>query len=41
MQLAHAPNDRIRAIYNRDQMWSDRVRLMQRWADLIDDMQML
>lgn len=41
MQLAHAPEDRIRAIYNRDQMWDDRVKLMQRWADLLDDMQML
>jgi integrase len=41
MQLAHAPEDRIRSIYNRDQMWSDRVKLMQRWADMIDDMKML
>lgn len=41
MQLAHAPEDRIRAIYNRDQMWRDRVKLMQRWADMLDDLKML
>ncbi len=41
MQLAHAPEDRIRAIYNRDRMWSDRVKLMQRWADMIDAMKMI
>lgn len=41
MQLAHAPDDRIRAIYNRDKMWDERVRLMQRWADLLDLLKML
>lgn len=41
MQLAHAPEDRIRAIYNRDKMWSDRVNLMQRWADLLDGFKLL
>lgn len=41
MQLAHSPDDRIRAIYNRDNMWDDRVRLLQRRADLIEDMKML
>ena len=41
MQLAHCPEDRIRSIYNRDKMWSDRVRLMQRWADMLEDFQML
>ena len=41
MQLAHAPEDRIRAIYNRDMLWPERVRLMQRWADMLDDMKLL
>lgn len=41
MQFAHSPDDRIRAIYNRDKMWDDRVRLMQRWADMLDVMRLL
>lgn len=41
IQLAHAPEDRIRAIYNRDEMWESRVKLMQRWADLLDGMKIL
>lgn len=41
VQLSHAPEDRIRAIYNRDEMWAERVKLMQRWADMTEDMRIL
>jgi hypothetical protein len=36
LQLAHAPRDRVRAIYNRAQRLEERARLMQKWADYLD-----
>jgi hypothetical protein len=38
LQLAHVDADNIRATYNRAQYWPDRVRLMQHWADHLDDL---
>lgn len=35
-QLAHAPDDAIRAAYNRGQRWEQRVRMMQWWSDRLD-----
>ena len=38
-QLAHSGADSIRAIYNRTEYWEDRVRLMQQWADMVDELE--
>ena len=35
-QLAHAPDDAIRAAYNRGERWQMRVRMMQWYSDLLD-----
>lgn len=32
-QLAHAPDDKVRAAYNRATYWPERVKMMQAWAD--------
>lgn len=32
-QLAHAPDDRVRAAYNRASYWPERVTMLQAWAD--------
>src|SRR5690606_20683964 len=36
-QLAHAPRNRVRAAYNRAQHLSERRRMMQAWADILDE----
>ena len=38
LQLAHVDTNGIRAIYNRAQYWPDRERLMQHWADRLDEL---
>jgi integrase len=35
-QLAHAPDDAIRAAYDRGERWQSRVRMMQWYSDLLD-----
>lgn len=35
-QLAHAPQDQVRAAYNRAQYLDERHRMMQSWADYLD-----
>ncbi len=37
-QLAHKSGDSIRAIYNRAAYWEKRVKLMQTWADMVDEL---
>lgn len=37
-QLAHLPEDKVRAIYARGQHWQERVRMMQWWANYIDSL---
>jgi integrase len=37
-QLAHAPRDQVRAAYNRAQYLEERRRMMQSWADYLDDL---
>jgi len=37
-QLAHAGKDTIREIYNRTEYWDERVKLMQAWADIVDEL---
>ena len=37
-QLAHAPADRVRAIYNRNDWMEERAALMSWWTDEIDAM---
>jgi integrase len=32
-QLAHAPEDKVRAAYNAAVYWPERVRMMQAWSD--------
>ncbi len=38
MQLAHAPRNRIRAIYNRAKYLPQRKQMMQQWADYLDNL---
>ncbi len=35
--LAHTGKDKVRSIYNRAARWPERVAMMQRWADLLDE----
>jgi integrase len=37
-QLAHAPRDQVRAAYNRAQYLDERRRMMQEWADYLDNL---
>lgn len=37
-QLAHAPLDKVRAAYNRAAYLDDRRKMMQAWADLLDEL---
>jgi hypothetical protein len=34
--LAHQDSNMIRRTYNRSTYWPDRVKLLQSWADLLD-----
>jgi integrase len=35
-QLAHIEKNKVTAAYNRAEYWPQRVEMMQRWADLLD-----
>lgn len=37
--LAHQDQNKVRRAYNRAQYWPERVKLLQDWADLLDQMQ--
>ncbi|MCK9606724.1 MAG: tyrosine-type recombinase/integrase [Methylomonas sp.] len=37
-QLSHMPKDQVRAAYNRAQYLNERRRMMQTWADYLDDL---
>ncbi|MET4233385.1 integrase [Bradyrhizobium sp. LA6.10] len=37
-QLAHMEADEVRAAYNSAEYWDERVRMMQWWADYLDDL---
>jgi integrase len=39
--LAHQDEDEVRAAYNRAKYWPQRVKLMQEWADLLDQFKQL
>jgi integrase len=39
--LAHQDEDAVRSIYNRAKYWSQRVKLLQDWADLLDQFRTL
>jgi integrase len=39
--LAHQDEDKVRATYNRAQYWPERVKLLQDWADLLDEFRAL
>lgn len=36
-QLAHAPRDKVKAAYLRSEFLADRAKMMQTWADFLDD----
>ncbi|MBR9868294.1 MAG: tyrosine-type recombinase/integrase [Oceanospirillales bacterium] len=36
LQLAHAPRDRVRAVYNKAEYMPERIKMMQEWADYLD-----
>lgn len=38
LQMAHAPKDRIRAIYNKSELLPERIKMMQAWADYLDSL---
>jgi len=37
-QLAHAPRDKVRAVYNKAEYLPIRRKMMQSWADMLDTM---
>ncbi len=39
--LAHQDENEIRRAYNRATYWPERVKLMQEWADMLDDFRKL
>ncbi len=39
--LSHQDKNAIRRVYNRATYWSERVKLMQSWADMLDDFRKL
>lgn len=39
-QLAHLDGSAVRRVYNRATYWEERVRMMQWWADLLDDIRL-
>lgn len=39
--LAHQDENEIRRAYNRATYWPERVKLMQAWADILDDFKKL
>jgi hypothetical protein len=39
LQLAHAERNKVRAAYNRAQRLVERRRMMQAWADYLDQLQ--
>lgn len=41
MQLAHVEANQVRRAYNRAQYWDERVELMEKWADLLDEFRRL
>ena len=38
LQLAHASADRIRATYNKAELMPERIKMMQHWADFLDNL---
>lgn len=38
LQLAHAPRDRVRAVYNKAELMPERIKMMQAWADYLDEL---
>jgi integrase len=40
LQLAHAERNKVRAAYNKAQRLAERRRMMQTWADYLDDLRM-
>lgn len=40
-QLAHLENNEIRRVYARGEYWDERVKMMQWWADYLDDLKLL
>ncbi len=39
--LAHQDQDEVRAVYNRAKYWPQRIKLLQDWADLLDEFRRL
>ena len=39
--LAHQDEDAVRAVYNRAKYWPQRIKLLQDWADLLDQFKMI
>ena len=38
LQLAHVDGNAVRRVYNRDDLWLERVEMMQWWADYLDEL---
>lgn len=41
VQLAHLDGSKVRRVYNRATYWDERVRMMQWWADMLDEHRMV
>jgi len=39
--LAHQDEDEVRAVYDRAKYWPQRIKLLQEWADLLDEFRRL
>jgi hypothetical protein len=37
-QLAHVDTNQVRRAYARGEYWDERVQMMQRWSDYLDDL---
>lgn len=37
-QLAHVDNNQVRRAYARGEYWDERVKMMQRWSDYLDEL---
>lgn len=40
-QLAHIEGNKVRRVYNRAQYWPERVEMMNKWSELLDEFRRL
>lgn len=40
-QLSHLDTNKVRRIYNRSDLWDERVELMRKWANILDELRLI